>query len=167
MQARRSPLSSRSSNPAAGLEPTRASISPILCPVWQANPSNLSIAERPQNGPPLYPNDRYRSTWFTQTDTVEDVGDLCINVVVEELVDELDDHGRRLYLLRGGLWIQRRQRFGLAAIESHVDARDAFRGQFNQRGILDDVGEQSFALAVRGGWIIPELLESVVITSRR
>ena len=40
-----------------------------------------------------------------------------------------------------------------------MDLRDAFHRQFDQRGILDDVGEQSFALAVRCARIIPELLE--------
>ncbi len=50
-----------------------------------------------------------RSSRSTRTKLllVEDIGDLCIDVVVEELVDELDNHGRGLYLLRGGLGIQR------------------------------------------------------------
>ncbi len=95
----------------------------------------------------------------TKTPLVEDIGDLCIDVVIEELVDELDNHRRRFYLLCGGLWIQRRQRFGLAALEAQVDLRDAFLWQFDQRGIFDDVGEQSLAFSVRGCWIIPEFLE--------
>src|SRR6202021_356543 len=43
--------------------------------------------------------------------------------------------------------------------EADVDLRDAFHRKFDQRGILDDVGEKSFALAVRCARIIPELLE--------
>ena len=57
------------------------------------------------------------------------------------------------------LGIQRRERFGLAALEADVDLGDAFCRQLDERGILDDMGEQSFALAVRRGRISPELLE--------
>jgi hypothetical protein len=40
-----------------------------------------------------------------------------------------------------------------------MDVRDSLHWQFDQRGILDDVGEQSFPLTVRRAWIIPELVE--------
>jgi hypothetical protein len=40
-----------------------------------------------------------------------------------------------------------------------MDVRDSLHWQFDQRGILDDVGKQSFPLTVRRAWIIPELLE--------
>jgi hypothetical protein len=36
---------------------------------------------------------------------VEEVGDLAIDMVVEELVDDLDDPRRRLHLLSGGLGV--------------------------------------------------------------
>src|SRR5260370_33499530 len=40
-----------------------------------------------------------------------------------------------------------------------MDVRDSLHWQFDQRCILDDVGEQSFPLTVRRAWIIPELVE--------
>src|SRR5713226_10431925 len=49
---------------------------------------------------------------------IENVGDFGIDVVVQELVDEFDDPGRCLDLLRGRLGVERRQRFGLAALEA-------------------------------------------------
>src|SRR5271166_3434479 len=73
---------------------------------------------------------------------VEDVGDLGINVVVEELVDEVDDLWKGLYLLRGGFWILRRQGLCLTALEADMDLGCSFRRKFDQRDILDDVGEQ-------------------------
>lgn len=86
---------------------------------------------------------------------IEYVRDPGIDVVVEEFVDEFDDLRRRLHLLRGGLGVQRRERFGLAALEADVDPGGSFRRQFDQRDILNDVGEQSFALAVWRARIAP------------
>jgi hypothetical protein len=79
-------------------------------------------------------------------------------VIFEELVDELADHGRRFHLLCGYVGFSG-QRFGLDSLEAEVDFCDSFLRQFNQRGILDDAGKQSFSFAVRRGWIISELFE--------
>ena len=47
-------------------------------------------------------------------------------MVVEQLVDEFHDLGRRPDLLRGGLGIQRRKRLGLASFKADMDLGDAF-----------------------------------------
>src|SRR5260370_28816257 len=44
-----------------------------------------------------------RSAWAIPL-LVEEFGDLRIDVFVEELVDQVDDTGLRLHLLRGRLW---------------------------------------------------------------
>ncbi|MEN6426742.1 MAG: hypothetical protein ABFE13_15390 [Phycisphaerales bacterium] len=90
---------------------------------------------------------------------VEQVGDLGIDVVVEEFVDQLDDLRLRLHLLRGGLGVHRRKRFGLAALEADMNLGDSFCRQFDERGVLDDVGKQSLALAVGRTRISPKLVE--------
>ena len=90
---------------------------------------------------------------------VQDVGDLGIDVIVEQLVDEFDDLRLGLHLLRGGFGILRRQRLGLAALEADMDLGRSFGRKFDQRDILDDVGEQSFAFAVRQARITPERFE--------
>ena len=72
-------------------------------------------------------------------------------MIIEELVDEFDDHWLGLDLLRGGLGIQGRQGLGLAAREADMDLCRSFGRQFDQRDVLDDVGEESFAFAIRRG----------------
>ena len=51
---------------------------------------------------------------------IEDVSDFGIDVIVEEFVHELDDHGRGLHLLSGWLGVRRRQGFCLASLETDV-----------------------------------------------
>ena len=62
-----------------------------------------------------------RRTAGTNSLLVQDVGDLGIDVIVEELVDEFDHHLLGLDLLRGGLGILRRQDLGLASLEADMD----------------------------------------------
>src|ERR1700686_2004198 len=88
----------------------------------------------------LAPPRSCRSAW-PKSLVIEEVGDLGINVIVKELVDEFDDLRLGLDLLRGGLWIQRRERLGLAALEADMDLGRSFRWEFDERRILDDVSE--------------------------
>jgi len=79
---------------------------------------------------------------------VEDVGDLGIDVIVEEFVDEFDNAGLRLDLLGGRLRVQGGDRLELAALEANMDLGRSFLLQLDESGILDDVGEQPLAFAV-------------------
>ncbi len=99
-----------------------------------------------------------RSSWAIAL-LVEEFGDLCIDVSVEELVDQFDDAGRRLYLLRGRFWAHCGERLDFAALEADVDPGGAFRRHFDEGDILNDVGEQPFAFTVRRIRICPELAE--------
>src|SRR6202166_3701078 len=90
---------------------------------------------------------------------VEDFGDLGANVVVEKLVDEIDDLWLGLCLLRRRFGILCRQGLCFAALEADMDPGDSFCRKFDQRDILDDVGEQPFALAVRQTLMAPERFE--------
>ena len=90
---------------------------------------------------------------------VQDFGDLGIDVIVEQLVDEFDHLRLGLHLLRGGFGILYGQRFGLASLEADMEGGRSFRWQSHERDILDDVGEEPFALTVRQAWIKPKRFE--------
>ena len=51
---------------------------------------------------------------------VQDVGDLGIDVIVQELIDECDDIWLGLHLLRRGFWVHCRQGLGLTTLEAHM-----------------------------------------------
>ena len=125
-------------NSSFGCHQHTAVAKPIIARAERVSMDEVGNAQRGEAGMAAPRSSRSAGTKLL---LVEDVCDLGIDVVIEELVDELDDHGGCPYLLRGGLGIQRCQRFGLAALEAHVDTGDAFRRQFDQRGVLDDVGE--------------------------
>ena len=84
----------------------------------------------------------------TKASLVEQIGDLGVDVVIEEPVDELHDLRRRFHFLRGGLRIPCRERLDLPAFEADVDLGDPFFLELDERRVLDDVGEEPFALAV-------------------
>ena len=90
---------------------------------------------------------------------VEEVNDFRVDVVVEQLVDEFQDLRLRLDLLRGGLGIQRRERLGLASFEADMDLGDSFSRELDEGGILKEVCQHAFPLAIRRGRVSPEPLE--------
>ena len=61
---------------------------------------------------------------------VQDVGDLGIDVIVEELVDEFDHLRLGLHLLRGRFGILCRQRLGLASLEADMGVVVPAAGNF-------------------------------------
>jgi hypothetical protein len=89
---------------------------------------------------------------------VEAFSDLGIDVIVEKLIDRLDDAGLRLDLLRGGFWAQGGERLDFAALESNVNFGNPFR-QLDESDILNDVGQQPLAFAVRSIGVGPKLTE--------
>jgi hypothetical protein len=90
---------------------------------------------------------------------VEKFGNLGIDVFIEELVDQLDDIGLRLDLLRGRFWAHGGERLDFATLEANVNFGGSFRRHLDEGDILDDVGEQPFAFTVRRVWICPKLTE--------
>ena len=58
------------------------------------------------------------------------------------------------------VWVERGERLGLATLEPDMDLGNSIPRQFHEGYILDDAGEQPFALAVRHAWITPERLET-------
>lgn len=86
-------------------------------------------------------------------------GDLGIDVVFEEFVDQFNDAELRLELLRGRLWAHGGERLDFAPLEPHVKLGGSFRRQLDEGDILDDVGKQSLPFAVWGIRIYPELVE--------
>src|SRR5882757_914906 len=90
---------------------------------------------------------------------VEEFGDLRIDVFVEELVDQVDDTGLCLHLLRGRFWAHGSERLDFAALEADVDLSGSFRRHLDESYILYDVGEQPFAFTVRRIRICPKLIE--------
>jgi hypothetical protein len=90
---------------------------------------------------------------------IKHVSDLGIDMGIEQGVDQLDDPERRLYLLGGGFGVQRRERLGLPPLKADVDLRRAFCWELEQRGILDEGGEQALAVAVGRAGILPERAE--------
>jgi len=63
---------------------------------------------------------------------VQDFGDLGIDVIVEQLVDEFDHLRLGLHLLRGGFGILYGQRFGLASLEADMEGGRSFRWQSHE-----------------------------------
>src|SRR4029077_19222460 len=90
---------------------------------------------------------------------VEEFGDLRIDVFVEELVDQFDDTGLRLHLLRGRFWAHGGERLDFAALEADVNLGGPFRRHLDEGDVLNDVGEQPFAFASRRIRICPKLAE--------
>ncbi len=72
---------------------------------------------------------------------VEKFGDLGIDVFVEESVDQFDDTGLRLYLLRRSFWAHDGERLDFAALEADVNLGGSFCGHLDEGDILNDVGE--------------------------
>lgn len=72
---------------------------------------------------------------------VEKFGDLGIDVFVEEFVDQFDDTGLRLYLLRRRFWAHDGERLDFAALEADVNFGGSFCGHLDEGDILNDVGE--------------------------
>ena len=90
---------------------------------------------------------------------VENVGDLGIDVIVEELVNQFDHRLLGLDLLRGGLGVLGRQGLRLASLEADMDSCRSLDRELHERDILDDVGEQPLALSVRETRVGPERCE--------
>jgi hypothetical protein len=67
---------------------------------------------------------------------VEDVGDLGIDGIVEELVDQFDHRLLGLDLLRGGLGVLGRQGLRLASLEVDMDPCRSLDRELHERDIL-------------------------------
>ena len=106
----------------------------------------------------VVPTRSSRSTRM-QVSRIEEVRDLCVDVVVEELIDERHDRGRCRHLLRRGPGVPRLERRDFAALEADVDAGGAVSRKPEEGRILDDVREQSLAFAIRCGRVRPEAVE--------
>jgi len=91
--------------------------------------------------------------------SVKQIRDLSIDVMIEQAIDALDEPGRRLHLLGGGLGIEGRERLRLPSFEADVDRRRAFGRELEGRGLLNEGGEQAVAIAIRRAGIIPERAE--------
>jgi hypothetical protein len=63
---------------------------------------------------------------------VEEVGDVGVDVAVEELVDQFDDAGLYVNLLGGGFWARGGERLDLAALEAHVNFGGSFCWQLDE-----------------------------------
>jgi hypothetical protein len=80
-------------------------------------------------------------------------------VFVEEFVDQFDDNGLRLNLLRGRSWAHGGERLDFAALKADVNLGGSFRRHLKEGDILNDMGEQPFAFTGRRIWICPKLSE--------
>lgn len=69
---------------------------------------------------------RPRGPAWTKTSGVENVSDLCVKMVVEQLVDELHDLRWRLHLLPRRFRIHGGERCGVPALEADVDPGCSF-----------------------------------------
>jgi hypothetical protein len=115
--------------------------------VVAAQPVTVAVGAEPPGG---------EGVAFSAGDALlgEDLGDLAVGVLVEQLVDEVDGGLRGLAFLPG----HQRQRQGDAAILSAAPANvdgDAVTG-FDQGDVGDQQPDQAFALAHRGGGIVPQ-----------
>lgn len=90
---------------------------------------------------------------------VEDLGDLGIDVIIEEPVDQFDHRLQGLDQLRGGLGVLGRQGLRPASLEADMDPCRSLDRELHERDILDDVGEQPLALTVREARIGPKRCE--------
>ena len=91
---------------------------------------------------------------------VEDLGDLGIDVIIEEPVDQFDHRLQGLDLLRRGFGVLGGQGLRPASLEADMDPCRSLDRELHKRDILDDVGEQPLALTVREARIGPKRLQS-------
>ena len=107
---------------------------------------------------------RVVATWSsrstrTQVSRIQEVRDLCVDVIVEEPIDKRHDRRRCRHLLRGRPGVPRLERRDFTTLEADVDPGGAVRRELEEGRILDDVREQSLAFAVGGGRVRPEAVE--------
>ena len=80
-------------------------------------------------------------------------------MVVEQLVDQFDHLGPRLYLLCGGFGILGRQCFDPPASEADMDPGLSLGRELEQCDVLDKIGKKPLAFTVRQGWVGPDRFE--------
>ena len=106
------------------------------------------------------PDDAQRGEWLSgagsSSGLVELFGGLGVGVIVEQLVDQLERVGIGLAGLPDRWWERHRQRVCLPAFEACVRGDVLVAGEGD---VFDEQPDHAFALALRGGGIVPQSRE--------